>query len=111
METVICVRLPVFGYPKGLCLRLQRLQKKVSCATGNIPKLTQSREWHVALKLLYVYYLFTEVCWQKLEAVKIMRIRPRAHWQLLLLNYLVAWMENIALHESARTGNFSVAAT
>jgi len=29
----------------------------------------------------------------------------------MLLNYLVAWMENTTLYESARTGNFSVAAT
>jgi hypothetical protein len=29
----------------------------------------------------------------------------------LLLNYFVARMENIALYDSARTGNFSVAAT
>jgi hypothetical protein len=29
-------------------------------------------------------------------------IRARAHWQLLLLNYLVAWMENTALYEGAR---------
>jgi hypothetical protein len=35
---------------------------------------------------------------------------PRA-LQLSLFNYLVAWMENIALYESARTGNFSVEAT
>ena len=34
-----------------------------------------------------------------------------AHWQLQLLNYLVARTENTALYESARTGNFSVAAT
>jgi hypothetical protein len=34
-----------------------------------------------------------------------------AHWQLLLLNYLVAWMENTVLYRSARNGNFSVAAT
>jgi hypothetical protein len=44
-------------------------------------------------------------------AVYNLAVRPRAHWQLLLLNYLVAWMEKIALYESARTGNFSVAAT
>jgi len=34
-----------------------------------------------------------------------------AHWQLQLLNYLVARMENAPLYESARTGNFSVAET
>jgi len=38
-------------------------------------------------------------------------IRERAQWQLLLLKYLVAWIENTALYESARTGNCSVAAT
>jgi hypothetical protein len=37
--------------------------------------------------------------------------RLGAHWQLYLLNYLVARVENTALYESARTGNFSVVAT
>jgi len=35
----------------------------------------------------------------------------RALATLVLLNYLDTRMENTALHESARTGNFSVAAT
>jgi len=34
-----------------------------------------------------------------------------AHWQLLLLSYLVARIENTALYESARTGKSSVEAT
>jgi hypothetical protein len=38
-------------------------------------------------------------------------VRLGAHWQLLLLNYLVARIENTVLYESARTGNYSVAAT
>jgi hypothetical protein len=33
------------------------------------------------------------------------------HWQLYLLNYLVAQMENNALYERTHTGKFSVAAT
>ena len=37
--------------------------------------------------------------------------RLGAHWQLYLLNFLVARMENTALYDSAHTGNFSVAAT
>jgi hypothetical protein len=38
-------------------------------------------------------------------------VRLGANWQILLLNYFVVRMENTALYESARTGNFSVAAT
>jgi hypothetical protein len=38
-------------------------------------------------------------------------VRLGAHWQRLLLNYFVARMENTALYDSARTGNFSVSAT
>jgi hypothetical protein len=34
-----------------------------------------------------------------------------AHWQLYLLSYLVARVENTALYEIALNSNFSVAAT
>ena len=34
-----------------------------------------------------------------------------AHWQLKLLNYLVARVENTAFYESARTGKFFVVVT
>jgi hypothetical protein len=43
--------------------------------------------------------------------VYIYSLRLGAHRQLLLLNYLVARIENTVLYDSARTGNFSVAAT
>jgi hypothetical protein len=35
-------------------------------------------------------------------------LRLGEHWQLLLLNYLVARIDNTALYESARTGNYLV---
>jgi len=38
-------------------------------------------------------------------------LRLGAQWQLKLLNYLVARMENTAVYKSARTGNFSAAET
>jgi hypothetical protein len=44
-------------------------------------------------------------------ALQTHRLKLGAHWQLQLLNYLVARMENTALYVSARTGIFSVAAT
>jgi hypothetical protein len=45
------------------------------------------------------------------HSASVLTVGLGAHWQLLLLNYLVARMENTAFYESARTGNFSVAAT
>jgi hypothetical protein len=38
-------------------------------------------------------------------------VRPCAHWELYLRNYLVAWMEHTALYDSARTGDIFVVAT
>jgi hypothetical protein len=40
----------------------QRLQNRVLLAIGNLDRCTSACEWHVALKILYVYDYITKLC-------------------------------------------------
>jgi hypothetical protein len=48
-------------------LKLQRLQNKVLCNTGNFPSHTSSRELHVTFKIPHVYDFITQLCRQQAE--------------------------------------------
>jgi hypothetical protein len=89
---------------------LGELQNKVTSGSSNTPQSADSRN-------TFVRVISTDQQAASASGVGANILpstngaRLGAHQQLLLLNYLVARMENTALYDSARTRNFSVAAT
>jgi hypothetical protein len=55
-------------------LKLQRMQKKVLRTLGNFPRCTPVRDLHTAFKLPYIYDYIYEVCREKQNSYKIMKI-------------------------------------
>jgi hypothetical protein len=51
-------------------VKLQRLQNKVLCNTGNFPRRTPVRDLHVSFKLLYIYDYITKLCRQQAEVIQ-----------------------------------------
>jgi hypothetical protein len=51
-------------------LKLQRLQNKVLCTTGNLPRCTLVRDIHVAFQIRYVYDYITKLCRRRAEIVQ-----------------------------------------
>jgi hypothetical protein len=51
-------------------LKLQRLQNKVLCTTGNFPKHTSVRDKHKAFHMTYVYVYITKSCRQQTEIIQ-----------------------------------------
>jgi len=78
----------------ALCSQLPRTFSK--SGFSNVSNVMAARVSYVTFRVLWYRWI---------------ALRLGAHWQLWLLSYLVARMENTALYESARTGNFYVAAT
>jgi hypothetical protein len=51
-------------------LKLQHLQNKVLCTTGNFPRYTPVCDLQMAFKLLYVYDYITKLCGQQAEVIQ-----------------------------------------
>jgi hypothetical protein len=51
-------------------LKLQRLQNKVLCPTGNFPRCTLVRNLHMAFNLLCVYNYRIKLCRQQTEVIR-----------------------------------------
>jgi hypothetical protein len=51
-------------------LKLQRLQNRVLCTTGNFPKLSSVRDMHVAFHMPYVYDYITKLCRKQAEVIQ-----------------------------------------
>jgi hypothetical protein len=51
-------------------LKLQRLQNKVLCTTGNLPRCTLVCDVHMAFNLLHVYNYITKLCRQQAEFIQ-----------------------------------------
>jgi hypothetical protein len=51
-------------------LKLQPLQNKVLCTTGNFPGCTSVRGLYTAFNLLYVYDYITKLCRQQAEVIR-----------------------------------------
>jgi hypothetical protein len=56
-------------------LKLQHLQNKVLCTTGNLPRHTLTRELHVAFKIPYIHDFFTKLHRQQAEVTQIHEIQ------------------------------------
>jgi hypothetical protein len=51
-------------------MKLESLQNKVLCTTGNFPRRTSVRYLHTAYKRPYAYNYATKLCSQKAEVIK-----------------------------------------
>jgi hypothetical protein len=51
-------------------LKLQCLQNKVLCTTGNFPRRSRVRELHKAFNIPYIYDYTTKLCRQQAEIVQ-----------------------------------------
>jgi hypothetical protein len=51
-------------------LKLQRLQNKVPCTTGNFPRHISVRDMHKAFHMPYVYDYITKSCRQQAEVIQ-----------------------------------------
>jgi hypothetical protein len=49
---------------------LQRLQNKVLCAIGNLPRRPPVRDLHLAFKIPHVYDYITNLCRQQAEVIQ-----------------------------------------
>jgi hypothetical protein len=52
-------------------LKLQRMQNKVLCIIGNIPRCTPVCDLRTAFNFLYVYNYITKLCRQQAEVIQI----------------------------------------
>jgi hypothetical protein len=87
---------PAFEYAADAhLLKLQRLQKRVFRATGNLDRYTQVRELHVAFKIPHVYDYITKL-W-----------RAQAE---LTLNYVNRNVRGIGQGEARHRRNLNLAA-
>jgi hypothetical protein len=50
-------------------LKLQCLQNRILCTTGNFPRHTLIRDMHVAFQVTYVYDYITELCRRQAEII------------------------------------------
>ena len=51
-------------------LKLQHLQNKVLCTTGDFPRRAPTRELHVVFRIPYVYDFITKICRQQAEVIR-----------------------------------------
>jgi hypothetical protein len=51
-------------------LKLQRLQNKVLCTTGNFPRCTLIRELHKAFNIPYIYDYNIKLCRQQAQVIQ-----------------------------------------
>jgi hypothetical protein len=51
-------------------MKFQRLQNKVLCNTGNLPRPTPVHDFHMAFKIPYVYDYITKLCGQQAEVIQ-----------------------------------------
>jgi hypothetical protein len=58
-------------------MKLQRLQEKVLCTSGNYPRRTPVRDLRVVFKLPYVYDYITKLCRQQAKFTQNHNNTPR----------------------------------
>jgi hypothetical protein len=71
IRSVMTYACPDWEFTTDICLlKLQHLQNKALCTTGNFPRCTLVYDLHTAFDLPYIYDYTTKLCWKQAEVIQ-----------------------------------------